>query len=48
MRHSACLENVNFKTVRGLNRQQVLTLGTCAWIAEHHNVILIGPTEFVT
>lgn len=48
MRHSACLENVNFKTVRGLNRQQVLTLGSCAWIAEHHNLILIGPTDPLT
>ena len=29
---------------RRLNRQQVLTLGTCAWIAERHNLLLIGPT----
>ncbi|MGH8525729.1 MAG: IS21-like element helper ATPase IstB [Gammaproteobacteria bacterium] len=44
MRHSASLENINFKTARGLNRQQILTLGSGAWIAEPHNVILIGPT----
>ena len=24
--------------------QQVLTLGTCAWVAERHNLILLGPT----
>ena len=29
---------------RRLNRQQVLTLGACAWVAERHNLIVIGPT----
>jgi hypothetical protein len=31
MRHAACIENVDCKTPRGLNRQQLLSLGTCAW-----------------
>ena len=44
LRHPATLEAVDFTHARGLNRQQVLTLGTCAWIAEHHNLVLIGPT----
>ena len=26
------------------DRQQVLTLGSCAWIAERHNVLITGPT----
>ena len=44
LRYPATLEAVDFTHARGLNRQQVLTLGTCAWIAEHHNLVLIGPT----
>ena len=44
LRHPATLEAVDFTHPRRLNRQQVLTLGACAWIAERHNLILIGPT----
>ena len=41
---SASLEDVNFKHPRGLNRQQVLSLGSCNWIQERHNLLIIGPT----
>ena len=41
LRHPATLEAVDFTPARRLNRQQVLTLGTCAWLAERHN--LGGP-----
>ena len=44
LRHPATLEAVDFTHPRRLNRQQVLTLGACAWIAERHNLLLIGPT----
>ena len=44
LRHPATLEAVDFTHPRRLNRQQVLTLGSCAWVAERHNLILIGPT----
>ena len=39
----ATLEAVDFTPARRLNRQQVLTLGTCAWLAERHNLIVTGP-----
>ena len=45
MRYPATLEAVDFAHPRRLNRQQVLTLGACAWIAERHNLLLIGPTD---
>ena len=44
LRHSASLEDVDYKTRRGLERQVVLALGTCGWIRDHHSVIVIGPT----
>ena len=32
MRHAASIENIDFKPPRGLNRQEILALGSCAWI----------------
>ena len=42
LRYPATLEAVDFTHPRRLNRQQVLTLGTCAWITERHNLIITG------
>jgi DNA replication protein DnaC len=42
LRYPASLEDVNFKAPRGLDRQVVLSLGTCAWIQDHHNLIITG------
>ncbi len=44
LRYPASLEDVDFKAPRRLKRQQVLSLGTCAWIQERHNLVLTGPT----
>ncbi|MCY4662709.1 MAG: ATP-binding protein [Acidobacteria bacterium] len=44
LRYPATLEAVDFAHPRRLDGQQVLTLGACAWIAERHNLLLIGPT----
>ena len=43
LRYPATLEAVDFTHARRLNRQQILTLGTCAWIAERHNLVITGP-----
>ncbi len=44
LRHTASLEDVDFKAHRGLNRELVLSLGRCDWIRERQNLILTGPT----
>jgi DNA replication protein DnaC len=44
LRYRASLEDVNFKARRNLNRQQVLSLGACAWITQRHNLLVSGPT----
>ncbi len=44
LRYPASLEDVDFKHPRGLDRQQVLSLGNCGWIDSHHNLLVIGPT----
>lgn len=43
LRYPASLENVDFQTPRGLNRQVILSLGTGAWIRARENVALTGP-----
>ena len=44
IRHAASVEDVDFQTPRRLNRQQFLSLATCTWLSERHNLILTGPT----
>jgi DNA replication protein DnaC len=44
LRHAASLEDVDFKHPRQLDRQQVLSLGSCSWVQSRHNLVIIGPT----
>lgn len=44
LRHAASLEDVDFKHPRHLDRQQVLSLGSCSWVHNRHNIVIIGPT----
>jgi DNA replication protein DnaC len=44
LRYQASLEDIDFKTPRGLDRQVILSLGSGAWIGEHHNLVITGPT----
>ena len=41
----ACVEDIDFRTPRGLDRQLVRSLTTeSAWVREHQNLFLLGPT----
>ena len=44
LRYPASLEDVDFNTPRGLNREVVLSLGTGGWIRDHHHLLITGPT----
>jgi len=44
LRYAASLENVDFKHPRGLDRQQVLSLGNCGFVQNRHNLLITGPT----
>ncbi len=41
---SASMEDIDYRTPRGLDKSVILSLGTCGWIERHQNVIIIGPT----
>jgi len=44
LRYAASLEDVDFKHPRGLDRQQVLSLGSCSFVEHRHNLLISGPT----
>lgn len=41
---TACIEDVETSASRGLDKATLRQLGACAWIGEHLNVLLCGPT----
>ncbi len=43
-REAACLEDVNFRVKRGLDRSVVLRLAAGDWIRQHDVLLLVGPT----
>lgn len=43
LRQQACIEDVDYKHKRNLNRAQFLELGKCRWIKDKKNIIFTGP-----
>jgi DNA replication protein DnaC len=41
---NACIEDLDFRTPRGLQKSVILQLASCDWIKNAHNVIVTGPT----
>lgn len=44
LKQQACVEDVNFRHPRNLDRSVLLSLADCRWIRQHHNLIITGPT----
>jgi len=44
LRQSACVEDLDLRRQRGLDRMLVLKLASCEWVRAHHNVLITGPT----
>jgi DNA replication protein DnaC len=44
LRQQAALEDVDFRHPRGLDKSLIAQLGSCQWIAQHHNILITGPT----
>ena len=43
LRHAACIEDIDFRQPRGLDRDLVLSLADGRWIREHLNCLITGP-----
>jgi DNA replication protein DnaC len=44
MTQSACLEDIDYRSDRKLDRQMITTLSECGWIQNRHNLIITGST----
>jgi DNA replication protein DnaC len=44
LRIDACIEDIDYKTPRGIDKSVILRLASCDWIKQAQNVIIIGPT----
>jgi DNA replication protein DnaC len=44
LRQSAVVEDVDFRAPRGLDRALFQKLASCAWVRDHHHLVVVGPT----
>lgn len=44
LRQDGCIENINFRHPRGLDKSLVMRLAGCEWVKDHNNLIITGPT----
>jgi DNA replication protein DnaC len=44
LKHNAAIEDIDYRSPRGLNKGLMLQLGSCQWIREGLNLIINGPT----
>lgn len=44
LRHRACIEDIDYRHRRGLEKALMAQLASSDWIRKHHNLILQGPT----
>ena len=40
----ACIEDIDFRTPRGIDRAVLMGLASCDWVRHHRNVLVTGPT----
>jgi len=41
---NACIEDIDYKSPRGIDQSVIMKLITCDWIKKHQNIIVTGPT----
>jgi DNA replication protein DnaC len=44
LRHSATIEDIDYRHPRSLDKSLMTKLATCHWVREHHNLLITGPT----
>jgi IstB-like ATP binding protein len=44
LRQAACLEDLDYRTPRSLDRGLIQALAAGRWLHEHNNVLILGPT----
>jgi DNA replication protein DnaC len=44
LRQEATMEDIDFRTPRGLDRSVIMNLAQAGWVSAKHNVLITGPT----
>src|SRR5437764_15384040 len=44
LRQEATVEDIDFRTPRGLDRSLIMSLAQAGWVAATHNLLVTGPT----
>ena len=44
LQQNACVEDIDYRSPRGLDKALMLRLAGCDWIRQHDNVLIVGPT----
>jgi len=44
LRHTAALEDIDYRNPRGLDKGLIQSLAACQWAKEHLNILITGPT----
>jgi DNA replication protein DnaC len=44
LRHNACLEDIDYRHARALDKSLMLSFATCRWLKERLNILITGPT----
>lgn len=44
LKTQACVEDIDYRSPRGIDKSTMMHLISCQWIRNHHNVIITGPT----
>jgi DNA replication protein DnaC len=44
LRQNACVEDIDYRHPRGLDKRQMASLAHCNWIRSKHNACITGPT----
>lgn len=40
----ACIEDIDYRSPRGLEKSLIMSLASCNWIRNHQNLLISGPT----
>jgi DNA replication protein DnaC len=48
LRQAACIEDIDYRHPRGLDKALMMRVATCQWVREHHNLLMTGPTGIGT
>jgi DNA replication protein DnaC len=44
LKQTACLEDINYRQSRGLDKATIKQLSTCQWVKDHLNILITGKT----